>query len=81
MRPQSILCFSLISTTLLVSVAPALAWWQFAWQEPPGERKISSRFTTEKECQAVLKQTEARLEKKYPNPEHFPLTGSCEESH
>ncbi len=65
--------------TLVASVSPALAWWQFVALGPDGERQVSARFNTEKECIAALKATEARLEKKYPDPARFPLVGSCEE--
>ena len=66
---------------LVASQLPAQAWWQFVARGPNGERQVSTRFKTEKECNAALKVTEASLEKKYPEPEHFPLVGSCEEYH
>jgi hypothetical protein len=40
---------------------------------PNGER----HFETEKECNNVLKVTEAELAKKYPH--RYPLVGSCEQ--
>jgi hypothetical protein len=67
--------------TLVASASPALAWWQFVALGQNGERQVSARFKTEKECHAALKTTEAQLEKKYPNPDRFPLVGSCEEYH
>jgi len=69
----------LVCVFIAVSASPALAWWQFAALGPNGERQVSGRFRTEKECNAALKSTEARLEKRYPNPDRFPLVGSCEE--
>ena len=81
MKARAILSLSFAGAALVGSMVPALAYWQFAWQDPPGERKTSAHFATEKECQAVLKKEEQQLEKKYPKPEHFPLAGSCEEYH
>jgi len=81
MRVRAILSLSLAGAALVGSILPASAYWQFAWQDPPGDRRTSAHFATERECQAALKETEAKLEKKYPNTEHFPLTGSCEEYH
>lgn len=81
MKPRSILCLLLAGAVLLVSELPAVAWWQFVALGPDGERQVSARFATEKECKAALKDTEAKLEKKYPNPERFPLAGSCEAYH
>ena len=66
---------------LVASATPALAWWQFVALGPKGERQVYTRYKTEKECNAALKIVQARLEKKYPNPDRFPLVGSCEEYH
>jgi hypothetical protein len=77
-RSKFVLCLIFVSAALLAST-PALAWWQFVALGPSGERQVSARFATEKECKAALKATEEKLEKKYPNPDRFPLTGSCEE--
>jgi hypothetical protein len=71
----------LIGASLVASAAPALAWWQFVAQGPNGQRQVSPRFKTQKECAEALKIAEARLEKLYPDPERFPLVGSCEEYH
>ena len=46
-------------------------FWPSEWQ------LISPHFKTEKECNNVLKVTEAELAKKYPH--RYPLVGSCEE--
>jgi hypothetical protein len=77
MRGLAILPALLVGATLSLSVTPAAAWWQFAFNGPNGERQISPHFQTEKECNSVLKVTEADLAKKYPN--RYPLVGSCEE--
>jgi len=60
-----------------MSAAPALAWWQFVAYNPDGDRKVYSRYATEKACAAVLKQVDAELGKKYPKL--YPRVGSCEE--
>ena len=77
MRGLTILLALLVGATLALSVTPAAAWWQFVFKGPNGERQISPHFETEKECNSVLKVTEADLAKKYP--ERYPLVGSCEE--
>jgi hypothetical protein len=77
MRGSAILPALLVGVTLALSVTPAAAWWQFVFNGPAGERQISPHFKTEKECNSVLKVTEADLAKKYPN--RYPLVGSCEE--
>ena len=77
MRALAILPALLVCATLALSVTPATAWWQFVMNGPNGERQISPHFKTEKECNSVLKVTEADLAKKYPN--RYPLVGSCEE--
>jgi len=61
----------------VVSAAPVLAWWQFVAWSPNGDRKVYARYATEKACQAVLKQVDAELGKKYPKL--YPRVGSCEE--
>jgi hypothetical protein len=77
MRGLAILPALLVGVTLTLSATPAAAWWQFVSSGPNGERQISPHFKTEKECNSVLKVTEAELAKKYPN--RYPLVGSCEE--
>jgi hypothetical protein len=77
MKPRYILCLVLAGAILVFSESLALAWWQFVTRGPNEERMVFG-YPTEKECQAALKKKEAELEKKYPNPERFPLTGSCE---
>jgi hypothetical protein len=62
---------------LALSVTPAMAWWQFVAWGPGGERKVYSRYPTQKACEEVLKRVDAELGKKYPNL--FPRVGSCEE--
>jgi hypothetical protein len=76
-RTLAILPPLLVGATLVLSVAPAAAWWQFVVNGPNGERQISPHFATEKECNNVLKVTEAELAKKYPD--RYPLVGSCEQ--
>jgi hypothetical protein len=76
-RALTILPVLLVGATLVLSVAPAAAWWQFVMNGPNGERQISPHFETEEECKSVLKITEAELAKKYPG--RYPLVGSCEE--
>jgi hypothetical protein len=80
-KARAILSLSLAGAALVGSMVPALAYWQFRWQDPPrsGAVHLSPYFTTERECQAAIKSKEAELEKKYP--EAYPLTGSCEEHH
>lgn len=62
---------------IAISAGPALAWWQFVAWNPDGERKVYGRYATEKACDAVLKQVDASLAKKYPKL--YPRVGSCEE--
>ena len=71
----------LTAASLSVSATPVLAWWQFVALGPHGERKVYTRYATEKACNDALKVVEQDLEKKYPNKVHFPLVGSCEEYH
>ena len=77
MRGLAILPALLVGATLVLSVTPAAAWWQFVFNGANGERQISPHFETEKACNNVLKVTEAELAKKYPD--RYPLVGSCEE--
>lgn len=81
MKLRTVPFLLLTGSTLATSVSPALAWWQFVALGPNGERQVSPRFSTEKKCNGALKATEAILEKKYPDPDRFPLVGSCEEYH
>jgi hypothetical protein len=81
MKLQTIPLLLIAAATFATLVSPALAWWQFVALGPNGERQVSSHFSTERECKAALKTAESRLEKKYPDPERFPLVGSCEEYH
>jgi len=57
--------------------SPASAWWQFVSNSPSGQRQVSVRYPTQKECETALKDAEAKLAKRYPGL--FPLVGSCEE--
>ena len=77
MRTSAILRALLVGAPLFFSATPASAWWQFAVNGPNGERQTSPHFSTEKECKAALKITEAALAKKYPD--RYPLVGACEE--
>ena len=61
----------------VMSAAPALAWWQFVAWSPSGERKVYTRYATEKACKAALDKVDADLAKKYPDL--YPRVGSCEE--
>jgi hypothetical protein len=66
----------LLGTSFALSTSPASAWWQFVANGPNGQRLVSPHFSTEKECNAALKVTEAFMAKKFPG--HYPLVGSCE---
>ena len=66
MRTLALLPALLVGATLVFSVRPAAAWWQFVMNGPNGERQISPHFETEEECKSVLKITETELAKKYP---------------
>lgn len=59
------------------SASPASAWWQFVANSPSGQRHVSVRYPTQKECETALKATESKLAKQYPDL--YPLVGSCEE--
>jgi hypothetical protein len=61
----------------VMSAAPALACCQFVAWNPNGERKVYTRYRTEKVCEAALKKVDAELGKKYPHL--YPRVGSCEE--
>jgi len=68
----------LVAGALLATTAlPAAAWWQFASNSPSGQRQVSTRYATQKECETALKAAESRLAKKYPDL--YPLVGSCAE--
>ena len=72
--------FALLLSALALfamSAAPALAWWQFVSYEPGRRTQGHTPYATEKACEAVLKQVEAELAKKYPKL--YPRVGSCEE--
>jgi hypothetical protein len=67
----------LVGVALVLSVTPSAVFWEFVFNGPNSEREISPHFKTEKECNSVLKVTEAVLAKEHPN--RYPLVGSCEE--
>ena len=69
----------LTGASLAASATPVLAWWQFVALGHNGERKVYTRYLTEKACNSALKVVEKQLEKKYPDKDRFPLVGSCEE--
>ena len=77
MRGQFGLRLLIVAAIIGFWIPPASAFWQFAANGPNGERQISLRYGTLKECNKALKLAEARLAKKYP--ELYPLVGSCEE--
>jgi hypothetical protein len=81
MKLRTIALVSFAAVSLAASATPVLAWWQFVALGPNGERKVYTRYATEKSCNAALEVVEKRLEKKYPNKDRFPLVGSCEEYH
>jgi hypothetical protein len=66
-----------VGAVIAATASPASAWWQFVANSPDGQRQVSARYATQKECEAALKVTESKLAKKYP--ELYPLVGSCEE--
>ncbi len=74
---QVVLPVVVASAVFAATASPAWAWWQFVSNSPNGQRQVSPRYATEKECQAALKIAEAKLAKQYP--ELYPLVGSCEE--
>ncbi len=59
------------------TASPASAWWQFVANSPSGQRHVSVRYQTQKECETALKVTESKLAKQYRDL--YPLVGSCEE--
>jgi hypothetical protein len=67
----------LVAGAVFAIASPASAWWQFVANSPNGERQVSVRYPTQKECEIALKVTESKLAKKYPDL--YPLVGSCEE--
>jgi hypothetical protein len=81
MKLRSFAFVLLAAASLAASATPVLAWWQFVALGPSGERKVYTRYATEKACNAALKVVEKQLEKKYPDKSRFPLVGSCEEYH
>jgi len=76
MKRRIISC-SVVLATLVFSALPASAWWQFVGYSPSGERKVYTPYRTEKECEAALKQIDAKIAKQYPKL--YPRVGSCEE--
>lgn len=77
---SGIVTLMLISSGVAISIlqaTPALAYWQFISRPPGVEVKPSPRYSSQKECEAALKKTEAALKKRYP--QRYPLVGSCEE--
>ncbi len=81
MKLRTIGLVLLTAASVAASATPVLAWWQFVALGPNGERKVYSRYGSEKACNAALKTVEKSLEKKYPDKSRFPLVGSCEEYH
>ncbi len=77
MRPQAARLMLVVGAVIAASASPASAWWQFVANSPSGQRQVSARYPTQKECETALKATESKLAKKYP--ELYPLVGSCEE--
>ena len=77
MKPRRIIVLAFGAAAFAMSASPALAWWQFVAYNPSGERKVYTRYRTEKACNAALKKVDAQLGKKYPKL--FPRVGSCEE--
>jgi hypothetical protein len=76
-RLQAARSMLVVGAVFAASASPASAWWQFVANSPTGQRQVSARYPTQKECETALKVTESRLSKKYP--ELYPLVGSCEE--
>jgi hypothetical protein len=66
-----------VGSVIAGTTSSALAWWQFVANSPNGQRHVSVRYPTLKECEAALKITESKLAKQYPDL--YPLVGSCEE--
>ena len=77
MRFQAALSMLVAGAVFAGTASPASAWWQFASNSPSGQRQVSPRYATQKECENALKAEESRLAKKYPDL--YPLVGSCEE--
>lgn len=76
MKWRMIPCGALAALTILITASPAAAWWQFVAYNPNGERKVFT-YRSEKECEAALKQMDAKIAKEFPKL--FPRVGSCEE--
>lgn len=76
MKRRTAPALALAALTIVISASPAFAWWQFVAYNPSGERKVFT-YRTEKECDAALKQMDAKLAKEFPKL--FPRVGSCEE--
>jgi len=74
---QAVLRILVIGVTMGASLSSASAWWQFASNNPNGERQTSAHYDSLNECKRALKLAESRLAKKYPDL--YPLVGSCEE--
>ena len=68
MRTLAILPALLVGLTLVFSVRPAAAWWQFVMNGPNGQRQISPHFETEKECNKVLRVTEVGVGQEVSRP-------------
>ena len=77
MKPISSVAIGAAVAMLVVSVTPALAYWQFLERPPGMEVKPSPRYGTKKQCEEAIKKVEATLKKAYPD--RYPLVGSCEE--
>ena len=76
-RRQIVRSILVAGAILAATAAPAVAWWQFVANSPSGQREVSPRYATQRECESALKVAEAKLAKRYP--ELYPLVGSCEE--
>ena len=77
MNLQVALSMLIAGAVFAATASPALAWWQFVANSPSGQRQVSTRYATQKECETHSKSRESKLAKKYP--ELYPLVGSCEE--
>jgi len=77
MNRQVALSILVVGAVFAATALPAFAWWQFVANSPSGERQVSPRYATQRECESALKVTESKLAKKYPDL--YPLVGSCEE--
>jgi hypothetical protein len=77
MQRRTIPFFLVITAALTLTASPAFAWWQFVAYSVSGERKVYTPYRSEKECEAALKQVDAKIAKE--NPKLYPRVGSCEE--